>query len=394
MGYKKVKLKEIGKIITGNTPSKKNDEYYNSNDIMFIKPNDINTEKVSILENSIDYLSCEGAKVARVIPKGSVFTTCIGIIGKVGILNTEQAAFNQQINAIIPDEKVCNSKFLAYNIFYNKEKLKAIANAPVVPIINKKQFSELEIPLPPLETQKKIANVLDKAMALIDKRKEQIQKLDEFIQSVFLDMFGDPVNNPKGWEKGKIRDISLSTQYGTSKKASESKGNYPILRMNNITYNGNWDFSSLKYVELDEKESQKYLVYKGELLFNRTNSKELVGKTAVYREDKPMAFAGYLVKLIPNKKANSEFISGYLNSVYGKKTLYSMAKNIVGMANINAEELKNIKIYIPPIELQNKFAQIVQKTEKQKELLQKSLVELENNFNSLMQRAFKGELFD
>src|SRR5690606_8802639 len=101
-----------------------------------------------------------------------------------------------------------------------------------------------------------------------------------------------------------------------------------------------------------------YMVYKGELLFNRTNSKELVGKTAVYREEEPMAYAGYLVKLICNERANAEFISAYLNSAYGKAILFSMAKNIVGMANINAEELKKIKIYIPPKNLQDKFAEV------------------------------------
>src|SRR5690606_6317785 len=156
-------------------------------------------------------------------------------------------------------------------------------------------------------------------------------------QSVFLEMFGDPYKNPKNWPVGTIKDITLKTQYGTSKKASENKGKYPILRMGNITYNGFLDFNDMKYIDLDDSEAEKYLVHKGDLLFNRTNSKELVGKTAVYREELPMAYAGYLVKLVPNEKANSEIISGFLNSKYGKTLLYSMAKNIVGMTNINAE---------------------------------------------------------
>ncbi len=94
--------------------------------------------------------------------------------------------------------------------------------------------------------------------------------------------------------------------------------------MNNITYSGNWDFSDLKYIDLNSKEKNKYLVYKGELLFNRTNSKELVGKTAVYRRREPMAFAGYLVKLKTNIKGNSEYISAYLNSKYGRLVLLNM----------------------------------------------------------------------
>ena len=148
------------------------------------------------------------------------------------------------------------------------------------------------------------------------------------------------------------------------------------------------DFSDLKYIDLNEKEKTKYLVHKGELLFNRTNSKELVGKTAVFKEDKPMAFAGYLIKLVPNKRANSEFISAYLNSSYGKKLLKKMAKNIIGMANINAQELSSIKIYIPPITLQNQFADIVAKIEDQKDLVKKAIDETQYLFDCLMSEYF------
>ena len=130
------------------------------------------------------------------------------------------------------------------------------------------------------------------------------------------------------------------------------------------------------------------------MLFNRTNSKKLVGKTAVYREEKPMAFAGYLVKLEANQDSNTEYISAYLNSKYGKSILLNMAKSIVGMANINAEELKKIMILKPPVKLQDEFAEKVQKIEEQKKLMQESLYEMENNFNALMQRAFKGGLFN
>lgn len=163
--------------------------------------------------------------------------------------------------------------------------------------------------------------------------------------------------------------------------------------MGNITYNGNWNLSDMKYIDLDENEKEKFLVESGDLLFNRTNSKELVGKTAIYREKYPMAFAGYLIKLIPNKNGNTEYISAYLNSKFGKLTLLNMAKNIVGMANINAQELQNIEIPIPPISLQNEFADKVELIEREKEILNKSLKLLEENYKSIMDRAFRGEIF-
>ncbi|MBC2451357.1 type I restriction endonuclease subunit S [Clostridium saccharobutylicum] len=295
------------------------------------------------------------------------------------------------------NNEIILSKYAYY--FLNTKRFKIQLPRITKKSVNQASFSindlkNLKIIIPPLEIQKKIINVLEKSEKALEKRMESIKLLDELVKSRFIEMFGDPALNPKGWEKGKIADIVIKTQYGTGSKADEKNGEFKVLRMNNITYNGQWDFSSMKYVDLDEKEQEKYLVYKGEVLFNRTNSKELVGKTAVYKEEEPMAYAGYLVKAIPNERANGEFISTYMNSKYIKSRLLNMAKNIVGMANINAEEFKKIDVYIPPIELQNQFADFVKQVDKLKFEMQKSLEEMENNFNSLMQRAFKGELFN
>lgn len=265
--------------------------------------------------------------------------------------------------------------------------LNNLATGASYPAVSDRIIKSCPLNLPPLPEQHRIVNLLDRAQELIDKRKKQLELMDSLVQSVFYEMFGDPVRNEMGWKIGIIGDLATKTQYGTGKK-SESTGAFPVLRMNNITYKGGWDFSSLKYADFDEKECLKYLVHKGEMLFNRTNSKELVGKTAVYRLDKPVAYAGYLVKLISNKHSNTEFISAFLNSKYGKATLFKMAKSIVGMANINAEELKSIPIYIPPINLQNNFAERVYKIEAVKQSMTSSLRELEHNFNALMQQSF------
>ncbi|MBK7994112.1 MAG: restriction endonuclease subunit S [Blastocatellia bacterium] len=136
--------------------------------------------------------------------------------------------------------------------------------------------------------------------------------------------------------------------------------------MGNITYQGGWDFTDLKYIDLSDKEKEKYLVVKGDLLFNRTNSKELVGKSAVYRQSEPMAFAGYLIRVKANSQNNAEYLAGFLNSKYGKQILTNMCKSIIGMANINAQELQSIEILKPPLNLQNDYAKIVYKTEKNK----------------------------
>jgi len=245
---------------------------------------------------------------------------------------------------------------------------------------------------PPLKEQKRIAAILDRANAIRIKRQVAIKLLDELLSAIFLKMFGDPITNQNGWPIGTIRDLISEVKYGTSKKASSVQKKFQILRMNNITYNGEIDLTDLKFIDLEEEDKKKYLAQKGDLLFNRTNSKELVGKTAVFDRETPMAVAGYLIRLRTNHNASPHYISSYLNSNHGKTTLLRMCKNILGMANINAQELQEIKIMIPPKSLQDEYSKLSFKVrEKKKKQLQLALSE-ETLFNSIAQRAFRGEL--
>lgn len=249
-----------------------------------------------------------------------------------------------------------------------------------------KFLKELRIPLPPLPEQRRIAAILDKADALRAKRREAIAKLDQLLQSVFLDMFGDPMTNPKGWPVDTIGSLLESATYGSSSKAS-TEGAVPILRMNNITYSGEMDLTNLKYVSSAEADA-KYLVEPGDLLFNRTNSKELVGKTAVYDGPTPMAFAGYLVRARVAGEYSPHYISAFLNSRFGKIVLQSMCKSIVGMANINAREFASISLPIPPATLQQQFAVIKARLARKKDRLRLQADRLDELFAALQSECF------
>ena len=251
--------------------------------------------------------------------------------------------------------------------------------------------AKIKIPLPPLSEQKRIAEILDRAEALRAKRRAALALLDELTQSIFLDMFGDPVTNPKGWEMGTIKDLLESASYGTSEK-SESVGEFPVLRMNNISRTGEMDFTDLKYMDLKSSEHDRYLVRSGDVLFNRTNSAELVGKTGLFREARKMAYAGYLIRLRTNDANEPEYLSVFLNSAYAKKMLRGMCKSIIGMANINATEIQCMRVAMPPNNLQRSFAARVSDVEKLKTVLRNSLAELDQLFASLQHRAFRGEL--
>jgi type I restriction enzyme S subunit len=251
--------------------------------------------------------------------------------------------------------------------------------------------AKIAVPMPPLADQRRIANVLDRAETLRAKRRAGLAQLDSLTQSLFLDLFGDPATNPKGWPIRVIRDLLESASYGTSEK-SGAVGEFPVLRMNNITRTGEMDFAELKFMDLDASERERYLVRTGDVLFNRTNSADLVGKSAIVREKKQMAYAGYLVRLRVNSKNDPEYLSAFLNTGYAKRMLRGMCKSIIGMANINATEVQAMKIPLTPLSLQREFARQVRAVERLKTSQRASLAELDALFATLQHRAFCGEL--
>ena len=248
------------------------------------------------------------------------------------------------------------------------------------------------LPLPPLPEQRRIAAILDQADALRAKRREALAQLDSLTQSIFIEMFGDPATNPRQWPVGRIADLLESASYGTSEK-SAAAGEFPVLRMNNLTRSGELDLRDLKYMELPEGLRSKYLVRAGDVLFNRTNSAELVGKTAmVPPQAPPLAYAGYLIRLRVNAENSPTYLSRFLNTAYAKLMLRGMCKSIIGMANINATEIQAMKIALPALALQQTFATRIQAVEALKTTHRAALAELDALFASLQHRAFAGQL--
>lgn len=317
-------------------------------------------------------------------------------VGRVVYFDIQEGTFLcNNFTSILRPKKEVHHRYFFWFLFYNHQIKRTLRyQNKTTGIINlqlARYLEETKIPLPSIANQKKVAEILDKADILRQKDKQLLKLYDDLAQSVFYEMFGDPFLNDKGFKTGKIKDIVSEVNYGTSKPA-ENNGEYPYLRMNNITYSGDWDFTSLKFINLLESEKEKYLLKKGDIVFNRTNSKELVGKTAVYYEDSEMAIAGYLIRVRTNEKSVPEYISGYLNSSHGKTKLKTMCKSIIGMANINAQELQGIDILIPPLELQLQYASTLKQIRSEKLKVNRDVDLSESLFQSLLQSAFNGEL--
>ncbi|ASA97472.1 restriction endonuclease subunit S [Anoxybacillus flavithermus] len=389
MNFRTYKLKDIGEVITGNTPSKSNSEFYDSKDVMFIKPDDLYIDRITMLNESKEYLSNKGAEHARILPQGSVLVTCIGIIGKVGILKQEIAAFNQQINAIVPNKNIVNEKYLAYKIWDYRKKIQRIANAPVVPIINKRQFSDFQIEIPPIDYQLKVVDVLDKAQELIDKRKAQIEALDQLTKSVFLEMFGDPVAN-KTWERRPLKDIA-DVRDGTHDSPKYVPNGYPLVTSKNIK-NGKIDLSNVNYISEEDfiNINKRSKVDVGDIIMPMIGT---IGNPIIVDEQPNFAIKNVALIKFNNPLVVNIYLKYLLDSHYLD---YILNKNKRGGTQkfLSLTDIRNMEIPLPPRDLQDKFSEIVKKIDSQKSILHKSLRELEKNFNSLMQRAFKGELFN
>jgi len=251
------------------------------------------------------------------------------------------------------------------------------------PTINWRDLKILEFDLPDLETQRKLAAVLWSINDTMESYKKLISATDELVKSQFMEQFGLPDNNVKGYPLGRIGDVVSDVHYGTSAKASDN-GKYVYIRMNNITYEGALDLSDIKRIDVADSEIENYIVRYGDVLFNRTNSRDLVGKTCVFDRKNPMIIAGYIIRLRMNGLVLPEYLSLFMNTRYAKKLLFSMAKGAVGQANINAKELQDISIIIPPIDEQREFLTLVRQSDKSKFELEKALSELTATYKRII----------
>lgn len=378
----KAKLKELGDIITGNTPSKKAVEYWDSDDICFVKPDIIDETGVCIINDSTEYISHAARPKARIVGENALFVTCIGSIGKIGVAGPGEYAFNQQINAIIPNSNM-NSKYLAYAILYNKPQLAAIANAPVVPIINKSQFSEFELNVEDdYSRQLEIVAVLDRVRSVIDSRKEELNKLDELIKARFVEIMGSSELSAETTVEAVTERVKVGF-VGTCEKYYTDDSGIPMLRTGNITDRG-IDLRDLKYVtEEFHKKNLKSQIHSGDLLIARHGSN---GQANVY--EGPEAQCLNAVVIVPdNEKVTPVFLAGLINSPDVKMQI---ERTLVGSTQhvVNTKSIASLRVRIPDISVQTKYVEFVKQVDKSKAAVQKSLDEAQLLFDSLMQDYF------
>ncbi|WP_404972195.1 restriction endonuclease subunit S [Vibrio campbellii] len=301
---------------------------------------------------------------------------------------------NQHIFKVTVDDNAISKDYLRYAINSKLHEIIEQAHGGVgLKHITKGKLEAIQIPLPPLEEQKRIAAILDKADAIRQKRKQAIALADEFLRSVFLDMFGDPVSNPKGWEVKPLSELIMKgdkINYGIVQPGDHVEDGIPIVRVGDIK-DGSIDKSKLKRVAriIDEKHSKSRLVG-DEILITCVGA--TVGKVALA----DASLSGFntvraLTRVRLNEEVNRSFVFRYLQSPFIQGYFQSQLRT-VGQPTLNGKQIGETPILLPNLNMQREFLQLSDRALTIKDLSNSQLIEADNMFNSLSQKAFSGQL--
>lgn len=391
------KLGEISKIYNGNSinAEEKERKYRGVDGRDYIGTKDIDFD-CSVNYNNGVKIPCDEMKF-KIAPAGSVLVCAEGgSAGKKSAYITKDVCFGNKLFAITNNQNLFEGKYVFYYTRYKqffdlfKNELSGLIGG-----VSSKKFGEIPIPLPPLPTQHAIVSRIESLFAELDKAEEHLrtaqQQLKIYRQAVLNHWL---TSGCESWKKVTIGDIVERVEYGSSAK-SQKTGRVPVLRMGNIQ-NGRFDWSDLVYSDEDE-EIKKYLLNKDDVLFNRTNSPELVGKTAIYKGERPAIFAGYLIRLHRKEDLiNADFLNYYLNSDIAKNYGNTVKSDGVNQSNINGQKLKTYPLFLPPIPEQQRIVKEIEsrlsQTEATEARIAESLQQTEALRQSILKKAFSGEL--
>ena len=292
------------------------------------------------------------------------------------------------------DDSLCDDNyFINYtqSVKYTNELSKFLAGTTRTRI-SRKNLEKIEIPLPSLEEQREIAAVLDKVSDLIAKRRQQLEKLDFLVKARFVEMFGDPVSNPKGWMMIPLKECLTGIDNGQSFICSNQSRHYEwpaILKLSAVTY-GEYRPDENKALLNISQFIKSAEIHAGDLLFTRKNTPDLVGMAAyVYHSPSNLMMPDLIFRLNTKENCAKIFLWQLINHNLFRSKIQSIASGTAkSMSNISKERLLKLKIYLPPIELQNQFSDFVEQTEKTKTSIKTSLAKLETLKKALMQEYF------
>jgi type I restriction enzyme S subunit len=393
---KYVALRDIAAIVDGPFGSSLKLSDYVPEGIPVLQGNNITGNKFNF--KGIRFISEKKAvELSRSkVKEGDILLVKIGSIGYAAIIDNLQgypyAIIPANLAKVTIDKAKVDPKYLVYFLTseQSKKKLISLASKTAQPALSLSKFKEFKIPVPSLTEQIHIAQVLDQADRLRHQDRQLMDHYEQLVQSIFRDLFGDPMRNDKGWPMstiGESIEFLTSGSRGWAKYYSESGSKF--LRIQNLV-KGQLRLNDIAYVNAPSTaEAKRTKVQTGDVLLSITAD---LGRVAFIPEGFDEAYISQHLALIRLKEEfNPSYISQLLISEFGQRQIKRADKGGV-KAGLNFNDIKSLKIYTPPLALQQQFAQILTEIEAQKALAQQLQNQSEALFNSLLQRAFRGEL--
>ena len=386
------KLKDIFDLQIGKTPSRNNSEYWNTEDHKWISIADL-TRTGKYISETKEYLSENAIQKSgiKVIPANTVVMSFKLSIGKTAI-TAEDMYSNEAIMAFL-DKHVVEvlPEYILY-MFKFKNWDEGSNEAVMGKTLNKAILSEIEIDICPIEEQRVIVDVLDKMMLALENRENELFLLDDLIKARFVELFGDPIKNPKGWDVVKLSECLERIDNGKSFTCDSNarEGAFPaILKLSAATYGDYRPYENKAL--LDEKQFVESVeVHRGDLLFTRKNTPDLVGMAAyVFETPEKLMMPDLIFRLVTNERMTPIFLWQLINNREFRPVIQGISGGSAkSMSNISKERLKNIEIICPTISEQKKLEGVLDQVNKSKVKVQKALDETQKLFDSLMQQYF------
>ena len=384
-GWTYKKLGEVATIIGGSTPKSNIEEYWGGSHY-WVTPADLKGNKYQgATPRTITNLAIQKTNL-QLLPIGTVLLSSRAPIGKVAI-TTVPMYCNQGFKNVVCSEQLLN-EFVYWYLLNKTDYLNSLGRGATFKEISKKATEQIPIPVPPLSEQQRIVSELDLLSSIIEKKKAQLKEYDQLAQSIFFDMFGDPVENEKGWKVKKLGELALvkTGPFGSMLHKQDYISNGTPL-VNPIHMKDFHIIADMDFTISDEKaeELDKYILQKGDVIFARRGD---IGRCAIVTEKENgylcgtgSLFVRFVVEVV------STFIMYIIRSSSFTNELVSNAKGAT-MLNLNSSIIEDLRLPLPPLPLQQSFASKIEALERQKALIQQSITEAETLFNSRMDYWF------